>query len=228
MMTGFLLRYDSLEEHSCLNDEQYGRIIRAALRYARDGTEPDLPEPERYLWPGLRQKVLYDKAQYEKKCAQNTENINKRWERQRQDQGQETEDAEGYDRIRPYTNDTNININNNPNINIKSNNIVNRQDQSNITSMEQLRAAGYTDSEIDRAKKRCEGKRIRNLPAYLKQSIDNERADRAIGKRVSAQDYEQRDYSEVEEEIKRDLAKRIEEYKREHPEEYDENGRLRE
>ena len=228
MMTGFLLRYDSLEEHSCLNDEQYGRIIRAALRYARDGTEPDLPEPERYLWPGLRQKVLYDKAQYDKKCAQNTENINKRWERQRQDQGQETEDAEGYDRIRPYTNDTNININNNPNINIKSNNIVNRQDQSNITSMEQLRAAGYTDSEIDRAKKRCEGKRIRNLPAYLKQSIDNERADRAIGKRVSAQDYEQRDYSEVEEEIKRDLAKRIEEYKREHPEEYDENGRLRE
>ena len=99
MMTGFLLRYDSLEEHSCLTDEQYGRIIRAALRYARDGTEPELPEPERFLWPGLRQKVMYDRAQYEKKCAQNSENIKKRWEQQRKDQ-QEQDDTTVYEPIR--------------------------------------------------------------------------------------------------------------------------------
>ena len=227
MMTGFLLRYDSLEEHSCLTDEQYGRIIRAALKFARDGTEPELPDPERFLWPGLRQKVLYDRAQYEKKCAQNTENINKRWERQREqetDPEPEEADTNVYDRIRPDTNDTNININNNP----KSiSNPIPSSNQSKITSMEQLRAAGYTDSEIERAKKRCGGKRIRNLPAYIKQSIDNERHDRAVGKHVSAQDFEQRDYSEVEEQIKRDLAKRIEEYKREHPEEFDDDGRLK-
>ena len=93
--------------------------------------------------------------------------------------------------------------------------------------MEQLKAAGYTDSEIERAKKRCGGKRIRNLPAYIKQSIDNERHERAVGQHVSAQDYEQRDYTEVEEQIKRDQAARVEEYKRTHPEEYDENGRLK-
>lgn len=202
MMTGFLLRYDSLEEHSCLTDEQYGRIIRAVLRYARDGTEPELPEPERFLWPGLRQKVLYDRAQYEKKCAQNTENINKRWERQRQEQDQ-GEDTDVYDRIRTDTNDTNININIKSNPNIKINDNINQSNQIR----EQLRAEGYTGDEIDRALKRCEGKRIRNLPAYIKQSIDNERRQ---GKRLlPAQDYEQRDYTGVQEQYLRELETRI-------------------
>ncbi len=205
MMTGFLLRYDSLEEHSCLTDEQYGRIIRAALRYARDGTEPELPEPERFLWPGLRQKVMYDRAQYEKKCAQNSENIKKRWEQQRKDQ-QEQDDTTVYDRIRTNTNDTNINIKSNINNN---NNIKSNQIQSQ--DMEQLRAEGYTGEEIERALKRCEGKRVRNLPAYIRQSIENERTQ---AKRIlPAQDFTQRDYSGVQDEMMKNLAEEMRQFK---------------
>ena len=205
MMTGFLLRYDSLEEHSCLTDEQYGRIIRAALRYARDGTEPELPEPERFLWPGLRQKVMYDRAQYEKKCAQNSENIKKRWEQQRKDQ-QEQDDTTVYDRIRTNTNDTNINIKSNINNN---NNINSNQIQSQ--DMEQLRAEGYTGEEIERALKRCEGKRVRNLPAYIRQSIENERTQ---AKRIlPAQDFTQRDYSGVQDEMMKNLAEEMRQFK---------------
>ena len=205
MMTGFLLRYDSLEEHSCLTDEQYGRIIRAALRYARDGTEPELPEPERFLWPGLRQKVMYDRAQYEKKCAQNSENIKKRWEQQRKDQ-QEQDDTTVYDRIRTNTNDTNINIksNINNNNNIKSNQIKSQD-------MEQLRAEGYTGEEIERALKRGEGKRVRNPPADVRQPIENERTQ---AKRIlPAQDFTQRDYSGVQDEMMKNLAEEMRQFK---------------
>lgn len=216
MMTGFLLPYDSLEEHSELTDEQYGRIIRAALRYARDGTEPELPLPERYLWPGLRQKVNYDRNQYAKKCAQNTENINKRWERQRQEQQQEPEAEENdttvYDRIRTDTNDTNININikSKSNINNKSN--INQSNQI----QEQLKAEGYTDEEIRRAEERCEGKKIRNLIGYIRQSIDNERR---AGKRIIPfQDFPQRSYNNVDRELMDQLTAEIQEYNRQEQE----------
>lgn len=226
MMTGFLLPYDSLEEHSELTDEQYGRIIRATLRYARDGTEPELPIPERYLWPGLRQKVNYDRSQYAKKCAQNTENINKRWERQRdQQQDQEPEpateaeetDTNVYDRIRTDTNDTNININIKSNINNKSNININQSNQIH----EQLKAEGYTDEEIRRAEERCEGKKIRNPLGYIRQSIDNERrAGTGTAKKrvLPFQDFPQRSYAGVDQAMMDKLAAEVQEFNKQQQE----------
>ena len=226
MMTGFLLPYDSLEEHKELTDEQYGRIIRATLRYAIDGTEPELPVPEKYLWPGLRQKVIRDQNQYAKKCAQNAENINKRWERQReqrQDQEPETEadenDTNVYDRIRTDTNDTNININikSKSNINNKSNININQSNQIH----EQLAAEGYKTDEINRALERCEGKKIRNLVGYIRQSIDNERragAGTAKKRVIPFQDFPQRSYAGVDKDMMDKLAEEVQEFNKQQQE----------
>lgn len=210
MMTGFLLRYDSLEEHGQLNDEQYGRLIRAALKFARDGTEPELPSPECYLWPGLRLAVVRDQEQYRAKCLQNTENINKRWEQYRQQEDQEQPEAEDtnvYDRIRTDTNDTNINIKINHNPKINNNDNINHQDQSQSQSqgLDRLRADGYTDQEIERAISRASGKRVRNMEAYIRKSINNERQQRR------SEDYSQRDYTGVQEEIEERNRAEIEE-----------------
>lgn len=215
MMTGFLLRYDSLEEHGQLNDEQYGRLIRAALKFARDGTEPELPSPECYLWPGLRLAVVRDQEQYRAKCLQNTENINKRWEQYRQQEDQEQPEAEDtnvYDRIRTDTNDTNINIKINHKINNNDN--INHQDQSQSQSqgLDRLRADGYTDQEIERAISRANGKRVRNMEAYIRKSINNERQQRRSG------DYSQRDYSGVQAELEAQQDKDMEEFMRQEKE----------
>ena len=143
MITGMMLRFDSLELLQRLNDEQYGRLIRAALVFAKsraeaeagEQMEPELSAPECYLWPGLRMAIIQDQENYKAKCEQNRKNIEGYWAGQRQQEQPEAEDTTVYDRIRP---DTNININHNPNININPN--INHQDQSQSQGRDRLRA----------------------------------------------------------------------------------------
>lgn len=118
MITGIMLRLDSLKEYEKLNDQQFGSLIRAGLQFAIDGTEPELNEPESYLWPGFKLKINNDIDRYRRKCEQNTRNINKRWEQQSKPE----KDTAVYDRIRTYTNDTNNNNKYNNNDNNKGNN----------------------------------------------------------------------------------------------------------
>lgn len=185
MMTGFMLPYDALEEYEGLTDEQFGRLIRAGLRFARDGEETELNAPESYLYPGLKLKIARDKEKYQEKCRKNAENIRQRW-----NNPPPGTDTNVYDRIRTNTNDTNNNIN--PNPNIKSNPNPNHQSQSQEQARTQLRAEGYTESEIAWAIARAgNGQAVRDWTKYLRQSIENARK-----KPVKAQDYEQRDYSE--------------------------------
>ena len=82
------------------------------------------------------------------------------------------------------------------------------QDQINQIKL-QLKAEGYSGSEIDKALTRCGGKRVRNLTAYIRQSIDNVRQN---GKRVPGQEYEQRDYSGVQAELIAQQDHEMEEY----------------
>lgn len=119
MMTGFLLRLDSLEEYSVLDDQQFGRLIRAALQFAIDGTEPVLSSPESYLWPGMRLKILHDAEQYRRKCEQNAENARRGWNLRRS----QAADANACDRIQTHAMDANNNCNGNSNSkdNIKGN-----------------------------------------------------------------------------------------------------------
>ncbi len=86
------------------------------------------------------------------------------------------------------------------------------QDQINQIK-QQLTAEGYDGSEIDNALKRSKGKRVRDLAAYIRRTIDNERKQ---AKRIlPAQDFAQRDYSGVEDELMQNLAEDMKHFKEE-------------
>ena len=57
------------ESTELLNDTEKGRLLLAAVRYAADGTEPDLKGNERILWPIFRGQVDRDIRAYEKKAS---------------------------------------------------------------------------------------------------------------------------------------------------------------
>ena len=89
------------------------------------------------------------------------------------------------------------------------------QDQINQIK-QQLIAEGYDGSEIDSALKRSKGKRVRDLAAYIRRTIENER--RQAKRILPAQDFAQRDYSGVQDELMQQLAADMEHYKEEQQE----------
>ena len=193
MMSWIMVYYDALKEYRLLSDEQFGRLIRAALSFAQDGTEPTFDGPEAYLWPGLENRLIRDKESYAEKCRQNAENIRKRWNRDGKHAETEGEPPPGeYGRIRPNTNvyesyeekeEVKEEVEKESKIKVES--------ESEINAREKLRAEGYSEAEIDQAFSRIpKGRTIRNLAAYIKKAIEEERN----GKRVPAQEYQQRSY----------------------------------
>ena len=63
-----------------------------------------------------------------------------------------------------------------------------------------------------RAETRTTGKAIENLEAYLRSAIEDDRKQRRSRRRVSAQDYGQRDYSGVQDELMKQQDQEMEEY----------------
>ena len=63
--------YKELENFS---PEQRGRLLWALLEYLCTGQEPELPDPERYFWPRLREQHLRDAVHYEETCERNRAN----------------------------------------------------------------------------------------------------------------------------------------------------------
>ena len=98
----------------------------------------------------------------------------------------------------------------------QSNQDQSNKDQYNRDQINQIKAQlmtdGYTDSEINSVISRCSGKRVNNLMSYIRQSIDNERKKKQKAKRVPAQEYGQRDYSSVQDELIAQQDKEMEEY----------------
>ena len=54
-----------LDEFSGYTDAEFGRLIRALLRYARDGVEPEFRRREKLAWPLLRGNADRAAARYE-------------------------------------------------------------------------------------------------------------------------------------------------------------------
>ncbi len=76
---------------------------------------------------------------------------------------------------------------------------------------QQLTAEGFDESEIENALNRSKGKRVRDLTAYIRRTIENQRQQT----RVPVQDFQQRDYSSVQKELIDNLAKEMEKAKAE-------------
>ena len=68
------VHFDFLETYAKCSDEEFGRLIRAALRYGRDGEEPSFPEgsKEDLLWLTMEGQVRRDINSYQKKVKAGT------------------------------------------------------------------------------------------------------------------------------------------------------------
>lgn len=55
---------DCLEKYQKLNDTEFGRLVRAALRYKATGAEPDDLGREALLWDGMRLDIDRDNEAY--------------------------------------------------------------------------------------------------------------------------------------------------------------------
>ena len=64
---------DSLEKYQKLNDSEFGRLVRAALRYKATGAEPDDLGREALLWDGMRLDIDRDAEKYEHTVAARSE-----------------------------------------------------------------------------------------------------------------------------------------------------------
>ncbi|AYH40737.1 hypothetical protein B1H56_09670 [Christensenella minuta] len=76
--------------------------------YAESGEHEELDEVTDIAFTSIQEQMEYDDLQYQEKCDKNRENIRKRWNKK---------DTTVYDRIPPYTNDTNTKSNTNTNTN---------------------------------------------------------------------------------------------------------------
>ena len=199
-MTGMMIYYDALEEYQDLNDEQFGRLIRAGLLFAKDGTETELNPPEKYLYRGLILKIKRDKEKYQATCEKRAEAARKRWNSPPGENGEEPEEMQMHANACKQCQKKEK-----EQYQSQKKEKEQYQEQQQQQYQEQIRAElireGYTETEIDGVLSRLDGATIHNLKAYLKKAIDERRREKVIGKRVSAQDYEQRDYSGVQKEI---------------------------
>ena len=84
----------------------------------------------------------------------------------------------------------------------------NNKNQSNQI-MQDLIEEGYAETEISSALAKCDFSTVRNPAAYIRQTIENQRKQQPIVKRVSAQDFQQRDYSGVDMELAQKAGEEI-------------------
>ena len=93
----FLLYCDIIHTVNKLPDEKAGKLLKHILAYVNDQN----PETDDVLidiaFEPIKQSLKRDLKKYENKCAQNTDNIRKRWDKK---------NTNVYDRIRPDTNHT--------------------------------------------------------------------------------------------------------------------------
>lgn len=90
MSTTYLkLFVDCLEKYQKLNDTEFGRLVRAALRYKATGAEPDDLGREALLWDGMRLDIDRDNESYhtvvEARASAGKKGAAVRWQRQKQD-----------------------------------------------------------------------------------------------------------------------------------------------
>lgn len=64
---------DCLEKYQKLNDTEFGRLVRAALRYKATGAEPDDLGREALVWDGMRLDIDRDNESYTATCSARAE-----------------------------------------------------------------------------------------------------------------------------------------------------------
>lgn len=83
-VTYLKLFVDCLDKYQKLNDSEFGRLVRAALRYKATGAEPDDLGREALLWDGMRLEIDRDNEAYratiEARVEAGKKGASKRWQ----------------------------------------------------------------------------------------------------------------------------------------------------
>ena len=75
------LFYDVLDDYIELDDASFGRVVRAALAYMKQGEEPNgFTLAESFAFKSICKAAKRSADKYEARCEKNRENIRKRWE----------------------------------------------------------------------------------------------------------------------------------------------------
>lgn len=225
-MTGFICHDDYLDKTSKLSDEEVGRLFRACMRYHATGEAIDLDGRESIAFDFIRQDIDKTEAAYQKKCEINRQNR----------LSKSTNDNE---RIRPSTTDNDrqgtciIKEKKIKEKEIKENSFIDDDTAQNIQSeqnrvLDAAEDAGFQRTNSVRAQiiqlyaeygvekmlygiDSCVTHGAANL-AYLRAVLNGKPKQGKPVKVLPAQDFEQRDYSDVPNQDMQRLAKEMEEF----------------
>ena len=95
-----LLYYDYLEQFELLDDKQFRKLIYAMIEFDKNGKEEKLDKITKMAFVPIKRKLTEDKKNWEETCKKNSENVKKRWAKEK--------DTTVYDRMREDTKNTDI------------------------------------------------------------------------------------------------------------------------
>lgn len=78
-----LLYYDYLEQFELLDDKQFRKLIYTMIKFDRDGSEEKLDKMTTMAFVPIKRRLIDDKKKWEETCKINSENVKKRWEKER-------------------------------------------------------------------------------------------------------------------------------------------------
>jgi len=225
---GFFCSDGYLKRTAKLSDQELGRLFRACMVYHATGQVTELAGRESVAFDFIREDIDAANEKYAAKCETNRENIRKRWD-----------DTNGYDRIRTDTkaheeipDDTNAakvkvkvkekvkGIDDDDNaraIQEDHNRIFDASEDAGFTRSESVRdrlVAMYVEYGLEKVLAGIASCVEHNAPtlAYLAAVLrGGEQKKAKQGKVIAAQNYPQRDYSEVERMQAERQRRRIEE-----------------
>lgn len=149
------------------SDEDAGKLIKAIFAYACDGDILDTSDKGLKLaFKAIKNNLDRDAQKYDDTCARNSENQKRRWIKN---------DTTVYDRIRPYTNDTDIDTDRDRDIDRDTDrdrepytlNDLRRINADNHIGLNTAGLAGFAKAMHD-AGWRAQGKPIENIGAVMR------------------------------------------------------------
>jgi len=135
---GVIVNYDIIARTQKLNDEQFGKLMRALISYDETGVIPSLDVSIEPYFDVIKVDIDENKAEYDRKCLENKAKLDRYWEDVKKGlkNRKNNKDTNVYNGIQMYTNDTDKIIKSSSNIESSSNynNIKKTQttDSSNI------------------------------------------------------------------------------------------------
>ncbi len=105
-----LLYYDYIDQFEMLDDSQFRKLIYSMIEFDRDGKEPELDKVSSMAFAFIKKRLILDKEKWKDQCNKNKENIEKRWNKNKEKNDSIQPNTTEYECIRKDTKYTDIDI----------------------------------------------------------------------------------------------------------------------